>query len=177
MIIGHTKKRSTTTTAGSPVGRADPTGNGGGSHVGAIVCSVFDGLAFIIACILFWRTKKLPADLIDAEDDDDTARAMRQNELPQNYQPEPFMIPIPDVTASEFDDDLSIRGPLSVGTGSFYARAETPDRVSAFGGGGGGGGGGSSAGDAGPTNNEEKEEPVKTIELPPAYIMMKTSTT
>ncbi|KAF8806086.1 hypothetical protein BYT27DRAFT_7191388 [Phlegmacium glaucopus] len=207
---------SPSSTAGSPVGGTYPTGNGGwtgrsssGSHVGAIVGSVFGGLAFIIACILlFWvlrrrrnkqkRTKKLPADLIDAEDDDDTPRAMRQNELPQNYQPEPFMIPIPDVTASEFDDDLSIRGPLSAGTGSFYARAETPDRVSTYGGLGGGlgGGGGSSAGgrkggapkpmravniiqhqDAGPTNNEEKEEPLETIELPPAYTMMKTSTT
>ena len=124
---------------------------------------------------------------------------MRQNELPQNYQPEPFMIPMPDPTPSEFDDDLSIRRPLSAGTRtSFYTRSETPDRTSTFGGLGpvGSGGGGSSMGrkggapkpmravniiqhqDAGPSNNdnEEKEEP-ETIELPPAYTMVRTSAT
>jgi len=186
------------------------TGKGsGGANVGAIVGGVLGGLAFIIACILLlWvfrrrqnrktKTKKLPVDLIDADDDDNAPQAMRQNELPQNYQPEPFMVPVPDPTLSELDDDLSLRGPLSAGTRtSFYTRSETPDRVSTFTGfgGAGGAGGGSSVGrkggapkplravnivqhqDAGPTNNEGGEEPLETIELPPAYTMVKTLAT
>jgi len=75
---------------------------------------------------------------------------MRQNELPQNYQPEPFMVPIPASTPSEFDDELSYGRPLSAGTTSFYTRSSTPDMASAFGGLGAGviagGGGGSSGG-------------------------------
>lgn len=61
------------------------------------------------------------------DDDDDGPWAMRQNELPQNYQPEPFMIPVPAPTPSEFEDEFGGR-PLSSGTRtSFYTRSETPD--------------------------------------------------
>lgn len=174
-------------------------------NVGAIVGGVLGGLAFIIASILLiWalrrrqkrveRAKKLNVDLTDGDDDDNAPQVMRQNELPQNYQPEPFMIPIPDGTASEFDDELSMGRPLSAGTrSSFYVRSETPDRASTFAGISPGVGGSSAGGrkggapkpmravniiqhqDAGPTENEGKDEPVETIELPPAYTMVRTS--
>jgi hypothetical protein len=184
------------------------TSSGGGANVGAIVGGVLGGIAFTVGCvILLWvfrrrrrgqkRTNQLSVDLMDAEEDENAPRTMRQNELPQNYQPEPFMIPIPDATASEFDDDSSLRDPLSAaGTRtSYYTRAETPDRASTFlgvGNGGVGVGGGSSMGsrktgapkpmravnfiqhqDAGPSNNEDREDP-ETIELPPAYTMVRT---
>jgi hypothetical protein len=119
---------------------------------------------------------------------------MRQNELPQNYQPEPFMVPIPAPTPSEFDEEFG--RPLSSGTRmSFYTRSDTPDLASTLNGlgsapvvGGSSGGGGRKGGapkpmravniiqhqDAGPSNNEEREE-AETIELPPAYTMVRTS--
>ena len=114
---------------------------------------------------------------------------MGQNELPQNYQPEPFMVPIPDPTPSEFDDEFSTGRPFSPGTRtSFYTRSTTPDIAL----GAGLPNGDSSVGrkggaprpmravniiqhhDAGP-NNGEREEPVETIELPPAYTMVRTA--
>lgn len=115
---------------------------------------------------------------------------MRQYELPQNYQDFPYptlqllswtMIFLSGVHCRPVQEQVSIR-------------AETPDRISTFGGssGGGGRGGGSSAGgrkggapkptravnviqhqNAGPTNYEENEGPVETIELPPAYTVVK----
>lgn len=166
------------------------------------------GVAFIVICVLiFWalrrrqssqtRRKKLPTDIIDADDDDDVPRAMGQNELPQNYRPEPFMVPIPAPTPTEFDDDFSTGRPLSAGTRtSFYTRSETPDMASTLGGlspgvvaSGGSSGTGRKGGapkpmrainiiqhqDAGPSNNGEKEEPVETIELPPAYTMVRSA--
>ena len=121
---------------------------------------------------------------------------MRQNELPQNYQPEPFMVPIPESTLSEFDDEFSNSRPFSPGTRtSFYTRSDTPDLASTLGLGAGGLANGESTGtgrkggaprpmravniiqhhDAGPSNNGEREEPVETIELPPAYTMVRSS--
>lgn len=164
-------------------------------------------VTFILACvILVWvfrrrqqshkRTKKLPTDILDAEDDDDAPRAMRQNELPQNYQPEPFMVPIPEPTPSEFDEEFSTGRPFSPGTRtSFYTRSETPEMASNLGFGTAGLANGESSGtgrkggapramravniiqhhDAGPSNNGEREEPVETIELPPAYTMVRTA--
>lgn len=124
---------------------------------------------------------------------------MGQNELPE---PEPFMIPIPEPTPSEFDDEFSISGrPFSPGTRtSFYTRSDTPDLGSTMGMGVGVGGGGLANGessgtgrkggaprpmravnivqhqDAGPSNNlnGDREEPVETIELPPAYTMVRS---
>jgi len=206
---------SPSSTAGSPAGGTyatgvssnggtSTTGSSGGTNVGAIVGGVLGGVAVIFACaILLWvfrrrqksqkRTKKLPTDIIDAEDDDDVPRAVGQNELPQNYQPEPFMVPLPSTAASEFDDEFSNSRPLSSGTrSSFYTRSDTPDLASTLGVGAGFANGGSSAGrkggaprpmravniiqhhDAGP-NTGEREEPVETIELPPAYTMVRST--
>jgi hypothetical protein len=130
------------------------------------------------------------------DDDDDAPRAMRQNELPQHYQPEPFMAPIPGPTFSEFGNE--VERPLLSGTmtTSSYTRSDTPDlasTLSSFDAGPVTGGGSSGAGrkggvpkpmravnviqhqDAGPSNSGDQEEPVETIELPPAYTMVRTS--
>ena len=184
------------------------SGSSGAANVGAIVGGVVGGLAFVVACVLIvWalrrrqnsqrRTKKLSTNVIDADDDDDAPRAMRENELPQNYQPEPFMVPIPAPTPTEFDDEFGSGRPLSSGTRtSFYTRSDTPDMASTLHGPGpgvttvaGSSGVGRKGGapkpmravniiqhhDAGPSNNGEGEEPVETIELPPAYTMVRTS--
>ena len=119
---------------------------------------------------------------------------MGQNEFTQNYQPEPFMVPIPDPTPSELDDDGRPFSPEYART-SFYTRSDTPDLASTLGMGIGGIANGESTGtsrkggaprpmravniiqhqDAGPSNNGDREEPVETIELPPAYTMVRTA--
>ncbi|KAF8166705.1 hypothetical protein BJ912DRAFT_1025856 [Pholiota molesta] len=211
---------SPSSTPGSPAGGSYPTsnsggttGSGGATNVGGIVGGVIGGLALIIiALILFWvyrrrgrtqkRYKERP-DLINADDDDedeegDGPRAThgpgsaRRNELPQYYQPEPFMVPDPtlDGTSSlhggtqtgtgTMTDDAEGRRPLSGATSSFYTRATTPDAASSALGGGGGAGERRKGGaprpmravniiqhdDAGPSLPPEEPE---TIELPPAY--------
>jgi hypothetical protein len=106
---------------------------------------------------------------------------MRQNELPQNYQPEPFL---------EFGRPL-----LSDTRTSFYTRSsDTPDMTSTSNdlsaasgpvGGGGPNGGGRKGGVSKPMRavnilqHQDAElsnngEPVETIELPPAYTTVRT---
>ncbi|KAF9480178.1 hypothetical protein BDN70DRAFT_805702 [Pholiota conissans] len=163
-----------TSTNGGGVGWSSTTNSGGGStNVGAIVGGVIGGLALIIiALILLWffrkrgrtqhRYKERPVDLINAgeddDDDDDDPRAshggvggasVRRNELPQYYQPEPFMVPDPTLDGRSSlhggtqtgttTDDLEGRRPLSGATSSFYTRATTPDTASGFGFGAGAG--------------------------------------
>jgi hypothetical protein len=171
--------------------------SGGKNDVGAIVGGVLGSVSFIVVCVaLFWflrrrrrnqnKTKK-PTDILDAEDDEDGPQVMRQNELPQHYRPEPFMVPVPEPTPSEFDDEFSTGRPFSPRT-SFYTRSDTPEPL------GGGVANGESIGtsrkggaprpmravniiqhqDAGPRNNGDREEPAETIELPPAYTMVRT---
>lgn len=122
--------------------------------------------------------------------------SVRRNELPQYYQPEPFMVPDPTLGRDSYSftntntgvDDVEARRPLSGAPSSYFTRATTPD---AYGVGGSAVSG--SAGyerrkggpprqmrpvniiqhdDAGPSlpspEGEKDEEPV-TIELPPAY--------
>jgi hypothetical protein len=119
-----------------------------------------------------------------------------QNELPQNYQPEPFMVPIPESTPSEFDDEFSNSRPFSPFTPgtrtSFYTTSSAPDMASTMGLNAGGlVNGDSSVGrkggaprpmravniiqhhDAGPNTNGEREDEPETIELPPAYTMVR----
>jgi hypothetical protein len=180
------------------------------------VGGVLGGLALLIALlVLLWffrrkskqqkRFKERPVDLMNAEYEDGdepshvnngiagAAGSVRRNELPQYYQPEPFMVPDPTLTMDSHSvtntEDLEARRPLSGATSSFYTRATTPD-----GGGGVGGSGVSGSGyerrkggppramravniiqhdDAGPSlpppeGEKDGEEPV-TIELPPAY--------
>jgi hypothetical protein len=171
----------------------------GGKNVGAIVGGVIGGVSFILACVaLFWflrrqrnqkKTKK--ATELDVDDDEDGPQTMRQNELPQNYQPDPFVVR--EHIPSEFDEEYSTGRPFSPRT-SFYTRSDTPDLASTLGMGVGGVVNGESTGtsrkggaprpmravnivqhqDAGPSNNEDREDPAETIELPPAYTMVRT---
>ncbi|KAF9528073.1 hypothetical protein CPB83DRAFT_366694 [Crepidotus variabilis] len=151
---------SPSSTPGQPAGGSYPTdksgsgtggGDGGGSsksNTGAIIGGVIGGiLVFILALLAFWfwkrkqkkarRVKERP-DLLNADDDDDEderrRRGARPNELPQYYQPEPFLVPDPTVGGrSSHDGTVSAtndeRRPLSAGTfgDSFYTRATTPD--------------------------------------------------
>jgi hypothetical protein len=118
---------------------------------------------------------------------------MRQNELPQNYQPEPFLVPIPRPPPSEIDEFG--RSLLSDTRTNFYTGSSdtsdmtsTSNDLSAASGpfvGGGSSGGGRKGGvpkpmravniiqhqDMGLSNNGE---PVDTIELPPAYTTVRT---
>ncbi|KAF5369099.1 hypothetical protein D9758_003079 [Tetrapyrgos nigripes] len=189
---------SPTTTSGPVAGGSLPDGSGGGSssssgggtNTGAIVGGVIGGVVLIIAVLLalfFWRrrnrehrtSEKRQVDLLQAEAEDD--RPGRQ-ELPQYYQPEPFIVPDPSSdTASyrmtAYTDAASEGRPLSTDYDT-SSRSGTPDPSGAA---------SSSVGtrktaprtfrpvniiqhdDAGPSEQGGKEEEPETIELPPAY--------
>lgn len=133
------------------------------------------------------------------DDDDDAppaAGGTRRNELPEYYQPEPFMVPDPMLDAGRssiggtYTDDDGTR-PLSATSSSFYTRGTTPEPGASLAGyGAGGTHAGSSTGgerrkggaprpmrpvniiqhdDAGPPEDKEPEAEPETIELPPAY--------
>ncbi|KAI3618056.1 hypothetical protein WG66_005743 [Moniliophthora roreri] len=179
---------SPSSTAGSPAGGMYPTdssGNqssggsngGGGNNTGAIVGGVIGGVFAILAAILilfFFRKRshgnrsgEKPVDLLNADEGDESNR---RQELPQYYEPEPFLVPDPTVAGS---DGVSSDGrPLSMYTTD---RSGTPDAAS------------TSAtrktaprqfravniiqhDDAGPSEQKPAgEEEPETIELPPAY--------
>lgn len=190
------------------------SGGSNGSNLGAIIGGVLGGLALLIALlVLLWffrrkskqqrRFKERPVDLMNSEYEDGdepshvnggtgAAGSVRRNELPQYYQPEPFMVPDPTLTTDSHSvtntDDLEALRPLSGATSSFYTRATTPDTAGVGGSGVSGSGyerrkGGPPRAmravniiqhdDAGPSlpspeGEKEGEEPM-TIELPPAY--------
>lgn len=170
---------------------------------------VLGGLAFLIALILliwFFRRKskknkalrEKPMNLITDDDDDaPAAGGGRRNELPEYYQPEPFMVPDPtldtgrsSIGGTNTADDDGTR-PLSGTSSSFYTRGTTPEPGASLAGyGAGGTQAGSSTGgerrkggaprtmrpvniiqhdDAGPPEDKEPEGEPETIELPPAY--------
>ena len=134
------------------------------------------------------RIKERPVDLLNA--DDDEGEGQQPAQLPQYYQPEPFLVPDPTLRSS-YDtstiDDLESRRPLRGVTSSFYTRATTPDGLngSQFGYGGGQVSSSSAGGrkaaprpmrpvniiqhdDAGAVE-DDKEVEGETVELPPAY--------
>ncbi|KAH9479131.1 hypothetical protein JR316_0007710 [Psilocybe cubensis] len=213
---------SPSSTPGSPAGGSYPTGSdgtrigggGGSSNTGAIVGGVIGGLIALIAIVLIiWflrkkqktqkRFKERPVDLMNADDDDGDESAPsgrpRTNELPQYYQPEPFMVPDPTINGSiaETSDDPESRRPLSGTASSFYTRdtrATSPDPTASLL--GFGMTAGSSTGqerrkgvprpmravnviqhdDAGPSlpmEDKDGEDEPETIELPPAYTAVK----
>lgn len=119
------------------------------------------------------------------EDAEAARRAGNRNELPEYYQPEPFMVPDPTI-ASTYDDGHTEGATTSEGRPfSGYtttSRSGTPDLL------GGGGAGSTTTGsgkkgplrqmrpvnviqhdDAGPSDNQLPGEEVETVELPPAY--------
>lgn len=194
---------SPSSTPGSPVGGSYPTSTSGagvgGSHgstnIGAIVGGVIGALVLLFAVVLLiWflrrrkqvhrKQKERPVDLLSGEDEgDETDLRGRRNELPQYYQPEPFMIP--DPTLSTAGDHTDAGGRPVSGTSMTMSRSGTPDTLG-FGYGAHGvagsttSGGGRKGGrmlrpvnviqhdDAGPSEADKAEE-VETVELPPAY--------
>lgn len=133
------------------------------SNTGTILGIIFGLLVFLVAsACLFWffhrrqkrakRAKERPVDLMYDDDDDDHDDAQnglqglggrspsRLNELPEFYQPEPFMVP--DTTRMSADGRTTVTNrsthtgipamddlgrPLSGTTTSWYTRTTTPD--------------------------------------------------
>lgn len=127
------------------------------NNVGVIIGIALGTLAVLIAFILvFWfirkrqdklrRAKERPVDLMYADEDGEGpsgAIGRGVNELPEYYQPEPFMMQTSDdprsisrlsgTTGEYYEDADGSRRPLSGGTqmGSMYAstRVTTPDNI------------------------------------------------
>ncbi|CCM04889.1 uncharacterized protein FIBRA_07085 [Fibroporia radiculosa] len=196
---------SPSSTPGSPAGGSYPTstsgaGTGGGStsdghstDVGAIVGGVIGGVIgviLILAALFFLlrrrrsqkEPKEQPVDLLLDHDHDD-------GQLPQYYEPQPFVMPEPTVRSSTGGDMESQANPQLTyeSTSSHYGaegglRAGTPDYTARSG----------SSGylrkspavmrpvnivqheDAGP---EEAGQEPETIELPPAYTNLRGKST
>ena len=157
-------------------------GGGGGANVGAIVGGVIGGVVVIAAALLvlvFFRRRhryhrhqnEKPVDL--AADDEDAPPRGSRNELPEYYQPEPFVVPEPapstllsDTTDSDErerrhsflsasgTDLLSTAPSSSTRKAGYQPRQMRPVNIIQH-------------DDAGPST-PYKDEP-ETIELPPAY--------
>ena len=168
------------------------------TNVGAIVGGVIEGVvvlaAFILVLIFFRRRSKFnnqtverPVDLLRQDDDDNLPET---TQLPRYYEPEPFIVPDPTIASTSGDPTVynapsaSLRPSgdrrFSHYSGTSAGRSTTPD--------------GQSMGtstymrksplppvfrpvnivqheDAGPGD----DEPAETIELPPAYTNIKSS--
>ncbi|KAF7344599.1 hypothetical protein MSAN_01942000 [Mycena sanguinolenta] len=164
--------------------------NKSSTNIGAIVGGVVGGVALLIAAALvalfFMRRRRLQnknekfrPDLLTADEGDDHTGAPR-NELPQFYQPEPFMVADPTIGDRSSVGGLTADGrtdsqgrPLSMLTSE---RSGTPDPSTSV-----SGRTGKSApmrqmravnviqhADAGPSMAPGEEE-AETVELPPAY--------
>ncbi|KAJ7598732.1 hypothetical protein C8J56DRAFT_172712 [Mycena floridula] len=186
---------SPSSTPGNPAGGSYPTSingagtsssSGGSNNVGAIVGGVIGGLALLIALVLlllfFRRRRRLhkhekekPVDLL-IDDDGDGSNRHSRNELPQFYQPEPFLIPDPTVTSDAQSDDnrrsmtsasrSETPDPSSIGTtttrkGGYQPRPMRPVNIIQH-------------DDAGPSAAPKEDEEAETIELPPAYTNIRT---
>ena len=175
--------------------------SGGSSNTAAIVGGVIGGVVLLIAVLLLLlffrrrerlhkRQKERPVDLMNAEEDGDEDHAPRQNELPQYYRPEPFMVPDRLSGTGEgytTDGERPLSGVTT--TTSYYNRSATPEGSAANGYGAGVSAssiGGRKGGmrplrpiniiqhdDAGPSEPKEEEGDPETIELPPAYTAVK----
>ncbi|KAJ7158356.1 hypothetical protein C8R43DRAFT_364689 [Mycena crocata] len=199
---------TSTPTGGSGGGSGGSGGGGGGSDdsksnntaviVGPVVGVAVLLIAGMLVALFFLRRRRLRReqkvrpDLLNTDEDDDGA--MTRQELPQNYQPEPFMVPDPTLAAGRASvggltaDDRRESGltdehgrPISgVFSGTTESRSGTPDPSTSM----------STStrksapmrqmrpvniiqhADAGPGPSQplmsDEEEP-ETVELPPAY--------
>ncbi|KAJ7266965.1 hypothetical protein B0H12DRAFT_141808 [Mycena haematopus] len=184
---------------GGSSGGSGGGGSGGGSggksstNIGAIVGGVVGGLALLLAAALvalfFMRRRRLRnknekfrPDLLTGGDEGDDHDGAPRNELPQFYEPEPFMVTDPTAGDRSSVGGLTVDGrtdsqgrPLSVVTSE--TRSGTPDPSTSM-----SGRTGKSApmrqmrpvniiqhADAGPSMAPPGEEEPETVELPPAY--------
>lgn len=108
--------------------------SGSKSNTGAIVGGVIGGVVAIIAillvCLFFIRRRRLhtkekinPVDLLQADGEDG---APGRGELPQFYQPEPFLVPDPSVT-SQGRESYDHRQSMQTSTTTELLRSGTPD--------------------------------------------------
>ncbi|KAJ7033738.1 hypothetical protein C8F04DRAFT_1104015 [Mycena alexandri] len=189
---------------GGSGGNGSGSGSDGGSHdgsktnIGAIVGGVVGGVAFLLAVVLvalfFIRRRRLgkhekvrPDLLNDERDEGDEGGRVARNELPQFYQPEPFLAagiaPRSSVGGLTADDrhpsDLTDEHGRPISGVFSEGRSETPDPSTSV----------STStrktapmrqmrpvniiqhADAGPSlpPPERGEEEPETVELPPAY--------
>jgi hypothetical protein len=160
-----------------------------GAIVGGVVGGVVALIAIVLACLFYLRRKRLNAtgktyssvDRFHVDNEDGTPN---EGDLPQFYQPEPFMVPDPTVASSnghERNESFDRRQSSQTATSTDFPRGGTPDPH-------GLGAAGTTSGstqtrksplgpaqlrpvniiqhdDAGDGGEEEQE----TIELPPAY--------
>jgi hypothetical protein len=188
---------SPSSTAGNPAGGSYPTnsqsssnsgGSSGKSSTGGIIGGAIGGAIILLSALLvaFYfllrrrrvqDKKSRPVDLLqgDAEDPPPNSRS----ELPQFYQPEPFLVADSTVRSSSYDGGYDDRRQSTVTSTTDFRRSGTPDLLGL----GLGSAGGSSHtrksplgpqhlrpvniiqhDDAGPD-----DEAHETIELPPAY--------
>lgn len=175
------------------------------TSTGAIVGGVVGGVVALLALLLFLlflrrrrrlhrrKTGTQPVDLLhsDEADGDEPSTRQARNDLPQYYQPEPFIVPDPSRTSASTELDA-----LGLGMGerrmsmlSSTDRSGTPDLLSAGGtsvtGTSNRKGGGPPRSlkpvniiqhdDAGPSVTALKAEEPETIELPPAYTNIRST--
>ncbi|KAI0312159.1 hypothetical protein OF83DRAFT_1067664 [Amylostereum chailletii] len=190
---------SPSSTPGSPAGGSYPTSTdgslvGGGnandtgsSNVGAIVGGVVGGvggLLIILLVALFYlrrrrftkATKTRPVNILQDDEDD----RHHQGELPEYYEPEPFLVPDPSVATSDgasTHDGQTLMSehmsrPITPGQRSMTEMSTTtrksgmprslrPVNIVQH-------------EDAGPSVPQGAEEP-ETVELPPAYTHIRTA--
>lgn len=165
------------------------------THVGGVIGGLVF-LAAVVLVLLFLRRRKnvqknqkeRPVDLLQ---DDEGDAAPQRTELPQYYEPEPFIVPDPTATSSSahghddadgrrHSESTSGARPLSGATST--SRSGTPDMAAVLSGSTVTSARKSALGprslrpvniiqhdDAGPSEAGVKEEEEETIELPPAY--------
>lgn len=133
------------TAGGASTPTSSPGGSGSGTNVGAIVGGVIGGVAglimFFLVLLFFYRrdkhhkntgTRPMKPDLIDPSEDRPIAR--QDQELPQFYEPEPFIIPDAITTADTASLHSAHEGQrrhsMSTVTGVAGGHARTPSRMS-----------------------------------------------
>lgn len=194
---------SPSSTPGSPAGGAYPTNtNGGGtggwtsgsgstSHTGAIAGGVVGGVAglaaILVVFLFFSRSKRVQAnekthnsvDLLQGDHEDGVPG---RGDLPQFYQPEPFMVPEPTIASSQGRLSYDHRQSTLTSTTGELLRSGTPD-LQTQGVGSTGGSNQTRKSPLGPAqlrpvnviqhddagDTEQGDEAQETIELPPAY--------
>jgi hypothetical protein len=194
---GGSYPTSTTSSTSSSSSHSTNTGAIAGGTVGGVAFLILAALAALF-CLrrksVHKSQKERPVDILQDDEGDEHDGGRETGRLPQYYQPEPFLVPDPTITSAagsvhETEDDalMGITGNRPI-SGTTTSRSGTPDLISAV---------GSSNGatrkgglrvmrpvniiqhdDAGPSEpaKDEEGEP-DTIELPPAYTNLKTSTT
>ncbi|KIM86796.1 hypothetical protein PILCRDRAFT_816050 [Piloderma croceum F 1598] len=129
--------------SGSGSGNGNNNGSGGSSsgksNTGAIVGGVVGGvvalIAIVLVCLFCLRRRRLDAkgkthtsvDLFHVDNEDGTPNG---GDLPQFYQPEPFMVPDPTVASSnghERNESFDRRQSSQTATSTDFLRGGTPE--------------------------------------------------